>query len=93
MSPRELARECDVATERRLDVANRDIAIAWTVAALSRQERLPPLRTLLVEAKTRTQTAGAHAKQLAQLSEHLGVAFRPISPEAKAALERMKRES
>ena len=61
---------------------------AWQTAALVRRAldgKLPNLQRLLARLSAPDQ-----AGQLGMLSEHLGIPIRPISPEAKAALARLR---
>ena len=53
----------------------RDVALAWRVAALSRQEKLPKLETLLSQRSPR-QTAREQRGQLQVLSEMYGIPLR-----------------
>jgi hypothetical protein len=47
MAPVEYRREMAAASLRRLDEERRDVALAWYVAAFSRQDKLKALRTVL----------------------------------------------
>jgi hypothetical protein len=49
--------------------------------------KLPPLTTLLEQAMPNTERPKT---EFLKLSKHLGIAPRKLSPEAKAALERMR---
>lgn len=94
MTPVEFRRELRAATVRHFDEYRRDITLAWHQANLSAAAmagKLPSLARLhtqidrLSKPQQKTVTMG----ELSALSEHLGVALRPLSPEAKAALERL----
>lgn len=61
-----------VAKKRREDQADRDTSLAWRVAALMRQKKLPALQSLLISAKKRKQTAGEMAAVLHTLSGQFG---------------------
>lgn len=94
MTPVEFRRELKAALMRQLDEYRRDITLAWhqaNFAAAAMAGKLPSLAKIdsqidrLSQPKHKTVTMG----ELSALSEHLGVALRPLSPEAKAALERL----
>jgi hypothetical protein len=85
-----------VAAKRRVeDDAERDMVSAWEIAnltAAARVGKLPPIDELISrrrQAKTRLSPA-AQRSQLAMVSEHIGVAIRPLSDAAKHALARLK---
>lgn len=63
----------DLAHRHRQSVRqhDRDVALAWEIAALSRQERLPPLKTLLSRKPVPRQTA-------AEMKSLLMAHFKPL---------------
>jgi hypothetical protein len=73
---RELVREFVVIAEQRRDRHDRDITIAYSVAGLSRQKRLPDLQRLLARRRVGRQTAREQSLVLAQLSEQFGIPLR-----------------
>lgn len=77
---------------RKREDHERDVTLAWFSAMFTRQERMPRLDAVLgrLRAQASRLTAAAQHTQLALLSEHVGVPLRPISPEAVAALERLR---
>lgn len=62
--------------ERRRDAHDRDITIAYHVALLSRQKRLPDLKRLQARRRTGRQTAREQRLVLAELSEQFGIPVR-----------------
>jgi len=90
MTPREWAREQRAAQIRWTDEYKRDVRLAHQSAKLYSRAwagQLPPLKTLLEQVST---TIERRQNPLMVLSTHLGIPARPLSPEAKAALDRMK---
>jgi len=90
MTPREWAREQRAAQLRWTDDYRRDVRLAHQSAALWSRAwagQLPPLKTLLEQITT---TMERHHNPLMVLSTHLGIPARPLSPEARAALDRMQ---
>lgn len=77
---------------RERDAYHGRVTQAWETAALATRAfvgKLPKLERLLseirpVNAKTMAIT------QIEMLSDHLGIPIRPMSPEAKAALQRLR---
>lgn len=63
---------------------NRDVSIAWHMAALQRQKKLPALKTLLRQGERgEQQTASQHRAALAVLSEQYGLPLRKASQRKK----------
>jgi hypothetical protein len=90
MTPREYYRESEAARERWQDERTRDVASAWHVASFCLQGfhgRFPSLETVLDRASVVKQKVSRG--QMLWLGEHLGVAARPISAAAQAALLRL----
>jgi hypothetical protein len=88
-----LRREFEIAVLRRRDTEERDVVLAWNTAALSRQDKLPSLESLLAQrpqSRTERKTAAAQRTELALLSERLGIPMQPLSDEAKQALMRLR---
>jgi len=54
---------------------NRDVSLAWHVAALMRQEKLPTLKSLVMASGSAPKGVALKA-QLQSLSEHLGIPMR-----------------
>lgn len=81
--------EFAAADMRRRDESEGDIAMAWYVAALSRQKRLPKLSTLLERMRTVNSASGL-VNQIQALSKQLGIPVRPISDEARMAWRDVK---
>lgn len=73
---RELWNELAAARERLALDSKRDLAMAWHVAALSRQPKLPALADLLKHTQSRRQTVGQQRVMLQMLSERLGIPLR-----------------
>ena len=73
LSPRELYREFEIGMRRRRDEMERDITLAWRIAMLQRQERIPELRTLLPRQK---QSPAALVTALQVISEQYGIPIR-----------------
>jgi hypothetical protein len=76
-------REFEAATVRRRDEAVRDITIAWYVAMLSRQEKVPSLQSLLsdkpTKAKSQGQTRDEQRRMLKHLSEYYRIPLREVT--------------
>jgi hypothetical protein len=74
-------REFEAATVRRSDEADRDITIAWYVAMLSRQEKVPSLQSLLKPAApmTQAQTREEQRRMLKHLSEYYRIPLREVT--------------
>jgi hypothetical protein len=53
---RQLYREFAVAKQRIDEDFDRDVRLAWSIAAFQRQEKLPDLKTLLAHGKPLSQT-------------------------------------
>lgn len=62
-----------VETER--DRVDRDVVLAWNVAVLSRQKRIPHLKTLLRRCGTSGRTSASTPEAQKQLARMLTVAF------------------
>jgi hypothetical protein len=73
-------REFEAATVRRRDEADRDITIAWYVAMLSRQEKVPSLQSLLAtsEKQPKVQTRDEQRRMLKHLSEYYRIPLREV---------------
>jgi len=69
-------REFVIVAEQRRDAYDRDVTIAYHVALLSRQRRLPDLQRLLARRRVGRHTAREHALVLAELSEQYGIPLR-----------------
>jgi hypothetical protein len=69
---RELYRELVVAKRRTEDEHDERMTLAWTIAGLSRQKKLPNLKTLLAKRKPRPQTAGEMRTILHMLAGQYG---------------------
>jgi hypothetical protein len=69
-------RELVVLAERRRDAHDRDITIAYHVALLSRQKRLPDLKRLQARRRAGRQTPREQRLVLAELSEQFGIPVR-----------------
>ena len=79
MSLRELWNEFRAARERNLIQNKRDLTLAWHIAALSRQKRLPELTDLLNSGSRRKiQTPAEQRAWLHMLSEYIGVPLRKV---------------
>jgi hypothetical protein len=74
-------REFEAATVRRRDDADRDITIAWYVAMLSRQEKVPSLQSLLSspEKKPQAQNREEQRRLLQHLSEYFRIPLREVT--------------
>lgn len=81
--------EFAAADMRRRDESEGDVAMAWYVAALSRQERLPKLSTILERMRAVNSATGL-VNQVQALSKQLGIPVRPISDEARMAWRNVK---
>lgn len=78
----------EAALQRDRQTQEARITGAWETAALVRRAldgKLPTLQRLLADFSAPDQ-----GTQLGMLSDHLGIPIRPISPEAKAALARLR---
>jgi hypothetical protein len=69
-------REFVIIADTRRDAHDRDMQLAWHVAALSRQPRLPPLRRLLARRHVAGQTRGEVRTALSALSQQYGIPLR-----------------
>jgi hypothetical protein len=69
---RELARELAIARELELERHNDRMRYAWTIAALSRARKFPPLRELLI-GEPRRQSRRELSGALAVLSAQYGI--------------------
>jgi hypothetical protein len=69
---RELFREFVVAKRTAEDKHDERMTLAWTTAALSKQRKLPSLKTLLVKRRPRQQTAGEMRTILHMLAAQYG---------------------
>jgi len=69
-------REFVIVAETRRDAHDRDMQLAWHVAALSRQPRLPPLRRLLARRHAARQTRAEVRTVLGELSQQYGIPLR-----------------
>lgn len=67
-----MIREFVVAKKRREDQADRDVALAWRIAALQRQKKLPSLSSLLISTKKRVQSVDEQRAMLEMLSKQYG---------------------
>jgi hypothetical protein len=74
-------REFEAATIRRSDESDRDITIAWYVAMLSRQEKVPSLQSLLKPAMrlAQGQTLAEQRAMVRHLSEYYRIPLREVS--------------
>jgi hypothetical protein len=72
---RELFREFVAAKQRREDQHDRDVTLAWRMAALERQKTLPKLETLLSKRGSK-QTAAEQRGVLHVLSAQYGIPIR-----------------
>lgn len=96
MTPREFYRERDAAVQRWRDEWERDLTRAWWTANLTAAAsagKLPSLQSVINKTRAVVNTRATVAAQqanLAMLSEHLKVAIRPMSNEARQALQRMR---
>jgi hypothetical protein len=68
-----LFREFVVGLEARRDQHDRDMSIAWHVAALSRQKKLPELKRLLTKRKERPPSLEQQRGVLHVLSAQYGL--------------------
>ena len=78
MTLRDVFREFVIAKERREQDQDRAMALAWHVAAFSRQEKLPPLRRFLTVAH-RPQTRREQRSVLENLSTQYGIPLRRVN--------------
>jgi hypothetical protein len=62
--------------QQRDDAHDRDMVLAWTIAALGRQTKLPKVETLFVTHISRPPTVAGQRAQLALLSERYGIPLR-----------------
>jgi hypothetical protein len=81
---KELVREFVVAAARARAAHDRDLRLAWSLAALSRTKRLPKLEQLLARRNPQGQTPREMAGVLEQLSAQYGMPLRrhPLVPAA-----------
>jgi hypothetical protein len=72
-----------VGQQARRDEHDRDISLAWHVAALERQKKLPALKTLLAKGgRERVQTVAEQRDMLHMLSAQYGIPLRKGTPRA-----------
>lgn len=95
MTPVEFRLEVTAAHMRQLDEYRRDLIAAWHGASLSVAAmvgKLPSMATVLQRFERATQPRPKHLAMahMHMLSEHLGIGLRPISPEGKAAMDRLR---
>lgn len=80
MTIRELFREFVFAKRSYEEDYNRDVRLAWHVAALMRQEKLPRLESLLIrrpqKPSTRKEYLAAQRSMLKALSDRYGIPLR-----------------
>lgn len=77
---REFYRELTAAKKRVVRERDAQMAAAWTHAALTRQKKLPPLRSLLTEKpETRPLSAAEQQMQLEMMSTMYGGKLVPLS--------------
>jgi hypothetical protein len=82
MTIRDVFAEFVVFRSRQREVIDRDVVLAWNMAALSRQRRLPSLKSLLAKGEApKAQTP----KQMRSVLESLGYKSVPLSEAAKKA--------
>lgn len=72
-----LVREFVVADVRRKDRHDRDMRIAWHMAAFSRQKRLPPFKNVLAR-RRREQSVSEQQGVLEQLSEQYRIPLKRV---------------
>lgn len=78
MTIRGLFREFVVALQREGDDHDRAVALAWHIAALERQEKLPDLKALLSRRqRSKPQTLHQQRATLHVLSAQMGIPLRP----------------
>lgn len=95
MTPRELRDEIAAVGRRRRDDHSKDLVLAWHVATFGVSayvRKLPELGVILGRSERGAErlTPAAQRTQVALLSEFMGVPIRPLSPEAKRALARIR---
>lgn len=56
------------------------MTMAWVIAALHRQKKLPELKTLLRKRQDKPQTVGQLKAMFHQLSERYGIPLRKAKP-------------
>ena len=64
---------------------DRDTILAWQIAALSRQKKLPKLQTLLARRDANAKPVKQTPAQMKSVLMGLGYKTQPLSPEAKKA--------
>jgi hypothetical protein len=77
-----LFREFVVGQQARRDQHDRDISLAWHMAALERQKKLPALKSLLGRGGDRRQTVAEQRNVLHMLSEQYNIPLRKGKPGA-----------
>lgn len=88
MTPRQLYREMRLVQKRIVDERERQLTQAWEAAALTASAmvgKLPKLDRLLADIRPKPKRLS-----LSTISQIVGVAARPASPEAMAALKRLE---
>lgn len=76
-------REFVVAKRKRDDDTDRDVRLAWSIAALQRQKKLPSLQSLLNSSRKRLQTVDEQRAMLEILSGKYGGALRKHTKETR----------
>lgn len=75
MTMRELMQEFAIETETRREAQDRDLVLAWHMAAMSRMKTIPALQTLLAR-RDRRQSSQQQRGALQMLSEQYGIPLR-----------------
>lgn len=76
--------------QRQDEQADLQTALAWQVAALSRQKRLPSLKTLLAKRAAGKPKARQTPQQMKAVLQALGFKGRPVSEETKKSLKSIR---
>ncbi len=94
MTPLEFRRAVHGAELRWQDQRERDLTQAWRAMQLyvevTNTKRLPGLEQVLARTRPGKHQSGVDLTNLSLLSEHIGIPWRPASPEALDALRRMR---
>jgi hypothetical protein len=61
-----------------MDAHDSDMTLAWTIAMLGRQQKMPKLQTLLARRQTQPQTTGQMRTMLHMLGAQYGLKVRTV---------------